>query len=160
MEGETGTRWALPPAQVILLDEKQAFEAQRDEESKHLRLAPWQIDAMKQGTPRSRSDGLFSDLLPHIADAQLAQAHLNQRVALLRQVEALRMFAATHHKKWPAQLEDTNLPLSVDPLTGKPFGYSIDGTKALLVIARASRGHDASAIASIRYEVSIEKEGR
>jgi hypothetical protein len=73
----------------------------------------------------------------------------------LRQVEALRMLAAAHHGDWPARLDATNLPVPVDPFTGKPFVFSTDGAKAHLHVG-PSNEHDTS----IRYEISVEKERR
>src|SRR5207237_9499059 len=52
------------PLQVILLDEKREFEVLRDDGVKLLTLAVWQIDAVARGA--TRSDALFSDLLPNV----------------------------------------------------------------------------------------------
>src|SRR5262249_21169732 len=57
----------LPPAQVILLDEKRDYEVRRDERLKLLALAPWQIDALGAVEElTSGGDGLFANLLPDI----------------------------------------------------------------------------------------------
>ena len=75
-------------------------------------------------------DGLFADLLPHIVKLRRTQGQLEQQIALLRHVEALRLYAAEHDGKLPAKLSDISVPLPVDPVTGKPFAYAVDGATA------------------------------
>jgi hypothetical protein len=144
----------LSPAQVILLDEKHAYELQRDERLKLLTLASWQIDALRASGTNSEvaggDDGLFADLLPDVIKLRRAQARLEQRVALLRHVEALRLSSAAHDGKLPEKLTDCSVPLPDDPFTGKPFGYRVEGGMAHLV-AGPSPGDN------VRYEVTIRK---
>ncbi|HUR53766.1 MAG TPA: hypothetical protein VMZ71_06525, partial [Gemmataceae bacterium] len=116
------------PAHAVLLDEKRDFERRRDEAMKLLALPAWQIDAL----PIEKSAGLFDAFLPPVADARKSQAELEQRIALLRHVEAVRMHAAGHSGKLPVSLADVRLPLPHDPLTGKPFAYTLDGGAAKL----------------------------
>ena len=61
-----------------------------------------------------------------------ASRSLEQRLAILRHIEALRIHAATHDGKLPAKLSDIDLPLPLDPVTGQPFSYTLDGTTASL----------------------------
>ena len=51
---------------------------------------------------------------------------------MLRHVEALRMYVAGHDGKLPAKLSDCPVPLPVDPFTGKPFRYKVEGETAHL----------------------------
>jgi hypothetical protein len=146
----------FPPLQVILLDEKQEYENQCDEAMKLLSLAPWQIDALS-GEKRERGgDGLFADLLPHVLLDRRTQGRLEQRIALLRHVEALRLYATGHDGKLPQKLSDIGVPLPVDPFTGKPFVYKLEGTIAHL---RGSppRGEENNSTYNIRYEVALGK---
>ena len=78
------------------------------------------------------SDGLFADLLPHIIKLRRTQGRLEQQIALLRHVEALRLYAAEHDGKLPARLSDISVPLPVDPVTGKPFAYAAERNTAHL----------------------------
>jgi hypothetical protein len=139
---------AYPDVQVVLLDEKRKFEQARDEQMKLLTLAPWQIDAMNVG---SSDAGLFGDFLPQLLDARRTQAHLEQRLALLRHVEALRLYAAAHDGQLPASLGETKLPLPADPFTGKAFEYKGDGTTATL------RGGAPKGEEGLAYEITIRK---
>ncbi len=121
----------FPPAQVILLDEKRNYEIQRDERMKLLALPLWQIDAMVGGKEgETDGHGLFADFLPHIIKLRRAQGRLEQQIALLRHVEALRLHAAEHDGKLPAKLSDLSVPLPVDPVTGRPFAYTLEGATA------------------------------
>jgi hypothetical protein len=62
-----------------------------------------------------------------------AQIRTDRRLAALRCVEAIRLYAATHDGKLPSSLsaiKDKSLP--VDPLTGTPFEYSVTDKTAVL----------------------------
>jgi hypothetical protein len=143
----------LPPAQVILLDEKREYELRRDEAVKLTSLTPWQIDAITDGQPSKTSwDGLFKDLLPQVVKARRAQARVEQRIALLRHVEALRIYAAQHEGKLPRDLSEIRLPLPVDPFTGKPFEYSVSGTEGHI---RGCPARDDDDNANVSYRVTV-----
>ncbi|AMV24730.1 hypothetical protein VT84_10065 [Gemmata sp. SH-PL17] len=138
------------PVHVVLLDDKRDYEVRRDEEIRLLGVKAWEMDAI----PREKhaADGLFTDLVPRIADTRRAQARFEQRVALLRHVEALRMFAAAHDGKLPNKLDDAGVPLPVDPFTGKPFAYVLEGGVAKLRGSAPKRdGH------ALSYEVIVQK---
>ncbi|MGH7222846.1 MAG: hypothetical protein ACRELF_06445, partial [Gemmataceae bacterium] len=145
-----------PPMQVILLDEKREYEVRRDEGMKLLALAPWRIDALSREERQRGGVGLFVDFLPHVIEARRAQARLEQRLALLRHVEALRLYAAGHNGKLPETLSAIVVPLPTDPFSGKPFAYKLEGTTAQLR-GRPPQGEDKNPIYNIRYEVGIRK---
>jgi hypothetical protein len=147
---------SFPALQVILLDEKRAYEVRRDERMKLLALAPWRIDALSAGEEAGccEEDLLFADLLPDVLKARRAQGRLEQRIALLRHVEALRLYAAAHQGKLPPKLSDIAVPLPEDPFTGKPFHYQVDGTIAHL---RGSPPDEKNAGHYGRYEVALSK---
>lgn len=68
-------------------------------------------------------------------------------------IEALRHYAATHDGKLPAQLGDiAGVELPNDPVTQKPFMYSLDGTKALLETSVPEGGRPRDAM---RYEITV-----
>jgi hypothetical protein len=146
----------LPPAQVLLLDEKRKLEVQRDERMKLLALAPWQIAQLAGKESGRNGRGLFADLLPDVLEVRQAQGRLEQRVALLRHVEALRIYAAAHAGKLPAKLSDCGVPLPDDPFTGKPFRYEIDGATAHL---RGGPTPDAakSPAGNVHYQLALRK---
>lgn len=111
---------SFPPLQLILLDERSAYESRRDDSLKLLGLTPAQIDALLK-EPKA-GDGLFDDFLPAVVEHRRNQARIEQRIALLRCVEAIR-----HHGKLPSDASSLALPLPADPFTGKPFGLAMSG---------------------------------
>jgi hypothetical protein len=62
-----------------------------------------------------------------------SQLLLDRRIALLRVIEALRLYAAAHGGTLPETLDQvTEVPVPDDPATGKPFVYRRAGSAALL----------------------------
>jgi hypothetical protein len=151
---ESGLRQELvnrfPPGQVILLDEKLTYDIRRDELLKLMALPHWEIEARAREAKSPQPRALFDDLLGAADKVARAQARLEQRIALLRHVEAFRLYAAAHDGKLPARLSDVDVPLPVDPFTGKPFAYKVEGRTALVEGA-------PSPFAKTRYEVTTKK---
>jgi hypothetical protein len=145
----------FPADQVMLLDQWRDYEVRRDEFMKLMNLPHWQIETLtpsQQGLDKT----LFGFLLPALDKVHRAQGRLEQRVALLRHVEALRLYAAAHHGKLPDRLADIDVPLPDDPVTGRPFRYNLDANTAQL---RGSPppGQEKSPGFNVRYEVTIQK---
>jgi hypothetical protein len=146
----------FPAGQVILLDEKREYEVRRDELMKLMRLPYWQIDALIPPGKPAREKALFDLLLPALMKVRQAESRCEQRIALLRHVEALRMYAAEHDGKLPDKLTDVSVPLPVDPFTGKAFRYELQGDTAHL---RGSppRGGEKIPGFNVHYEITIRK---
>jgi hypothetical protein len=124
---------------------------------KLLGLAPWQIDSLATAeNPAHDAVGLFAALLPQVLKARTAQGRLEQRIALLRHVEALRLYASDHDGRLPAKLSEATVPLPADPFTGKAFGYNLDGATAHLQGA-ASQGQEKSSTQALHYEITVRK---
>jgi hypothetical protein len=143
--------------QVILLDEKLEFEVRRDEVRKVMMLSFWQAEPLLRAARQQRGkreDSLFAGLIAG-DKVKLAQTRVEQRLGLLRCVEALRLHAAENDGKLPAKLEDIKLPLPVDPVTGKPFVYKLDGGTAILRGTPPPGVNDPAY--NVRYEVTIAK---
>jgi hypothetical protein len=148
----------FPPLQVIILDEKRAFESHRDDQTKWLSLPYWKAEAglLGAGAAGAGNDSLLGSVYISVPKVKNAQARLDQRIALLCHVEALRIYAADHEGKLPAKLDDVKLPLPVDPFTGKPFLYEVDGPTAILK-GSPPKGEEANAAYNVRYIVTIKK---
>jgi hypothetical protein len=142
----------LLPRHVLLLDEKRCYESERDERMKLLGLALWQIDC----ATRHDCDGLFAHLLPDIVTLRRTQGQLEQQIAMLRLVEALRLYAAQHDCKLPAKLCDLTVPVPADPVKGKPFDYRMDSTTAHLRGGMLSTDGKAAGY-QVHYEVICQK---
>lgn len=145
------------PAQAILLDLKREYEVRCDESFKLVGLPIWQAEAL---AARSKTDGprsLIADLLvPATKAVRRAEGRLEQRLAMLRHVEALRLHAAGHGGSLPGSLSEIELPLPEDPFTGKPFRYERKGDTAHL---RGSPppGEEKMPFFNVHYEITIRK---
>jgi hypothetical protein len=146
----------MSPLQLVLIDEKREFEAHCDERMKFLALAPWQIDQLDGAESERGGNGLLSDLMPQVIPARREQARLEQRIALLRHIEALRLHAAGHDGKLPEKLSDIAMPLPNDPFTGKPFVYDVEAATAHLRGSPPRRG-DKNASVKVCYDVTLQK---
>jgi hypothetical protein len=149
----------FPPAQVILLDEKRTHQFLRDDVVKLATLPYWQAEPLlveNEAKARNPNGSLFPWLAPWIQPARTTLAALEQRIALLRCIEALRLYAAEHDSKLPTALADIPMPLPVDPVTGTPFSYQLDGATAKLH-GTPPRGKEKDAQYNRRYEVTIQK---
>ncbi len=77
--------------------------------------------------------GLAALFASSLASCRVATARLDRRVAMLRAVEAIRMRAAAREGRLPRALGDVReAPVPADPMTGEPFGWTMDGEVATL----------------------------
>jgi hypothetical protein len=146
----------MAATQVLLLREKFLYEQLRDDLFKwsflpyheaELGFAGWNA-AHAKALKSSETMPLVSLLLPGIDRACLAQARLDRSVVLLRIVEAIRLHAATHDGRLPDSLSDLSLPISINPVNGKPFEYARDGDEVTL------RTIDATKV-PLRYRLKV-----
>jgi hypothetical protein len=141
--------------QVILLDEKRKCEELHADVIKLVNLPVWQVEALSKRISSNREPVLF-DLAPAIAKVRRAQARLDQRIALLRYVEALRLYAAEHEGMLPALPSEISVPLPDDPFTGKPFRYELNDDTAQ-IRGSAPAGEEKNPALNVRYEVAVKK---
>ena len=146
----------FPADQVILLDARRQYEERRDEVTKFMSLPTWQVEELTSRIKPAKEEGLFDFLVPALEKVRKAQGRLEQRIALLRCVEALRLYAAAHDGKLPDKLSDCPVPLPDDPVTGKPFRYKVDGSTAHLR-GTPPRGQEKIAAVNVHYEITIQK---
>lgn len=70
-----------------------------------------------------------------------ARARVDQKIALLQTVEAIRLYGAAHNSQLPRSLADLPVPAPLDPCTGQPLQYDVQQNgKAILT------GHPFAAI--------------
>lgn len=147
----------FPADQVLLLDAKREFEVSRDEVMKLMMLPTWQAQELgRQIKPPKKDEDLFEFLVPALLKVHQAKGRLEQRIALLRHIEALRLYAADHDGKLPEKLSDCPVPLPDDPFTGKPFRYRKDGASAHL-LNTPPKGMEKVAALNLHYEITIQK---
>jgi hypothetical protein len=83
---------------------------------------------------------IASTLLPALQAAHSAQFRLDREFAMLRVIEALRMYAADHAGGLPAKLDEIKqVPVPRNPATGKPFVYHLDGNVAVIELPLSDR---------------------
>ncbi len=141
---------------VILLDEVRECQDRLDEIATIAAFPPWQFESLAEARRATKKDpALFADALSKVlASAPRAHGRFKQRIALLRHVEALRLYAADHGGALPAELADMSVPLPEDPFTGKPVRYEVTGKSAHL---RGSppAGEQNDVTYRLHYEISL-----
>jgi hypothetical protein len=143
--------------QVLLLDEKREYQVRRDEIMKIMNAPYWQIQEQAAQIEVKKPPALFADVLVQgLFFVRKAQGRLDQRIALLRHVEAVRIYAAEHNGTLPARLSDVSVPLPDDPFTGKPFRYEVSGSSAHFR-GTPPRGEEKNPGYNLHYEVTIPK---
>jgi hypothetical protein len=81
-------------------------------------------------------------LLPAVQKVYDASYRTDRKFALLRTVEALRIYAAAHDGKLPATLKDIHeVPVPIDPFTGNFFEYTVADNTATLTAGIPSQGY-------------------
>jgi hypothetical protein len=147
----------FPADQVILLDEKRELEVRFDDAMKTINLPVWQAETVGNRHKLTNEPALFADSFVPVVDKVIrVRGRLDQRIALLRHVEALRLYAAEHNRTLPAKLSDVTVPLPDDPFTGKPFRYEVTGNTAHLRGTPPS-GMEKDPLYHVHYEVSLRK---
>jgi hypothetical protein len=133
----------LPAAQAVLIYHKQEYLEMLDNMFKWFEIPYSQAQPhLKKGKQRiddhQRNKGikmnLLCTLLPALSRIAFLHARLDRNIALLRTIEAIRMFAADNSGELPGSLaEVTAVPIPTDPVTGKDFIYRrIDARNARL----------------------------
>jgi hypothetical protein len=130
-------------AQVFFLAVKRYYENTRDDHFK------WNFTPISQaiandefrnldGRMKSDSQRLgwasipTTTFLASITAARQPTMRVQQSIAFLQTVEAIRMYGANNAGKLPESLESLPVPAPADPFTGKPLTYERSGDKATL----------------------------
>jgi hypothetical protein len=150
---------AMPMMQAVVIDLMDEHDRLRDDIVKWLGLPPWQagpgLERVEKEVKAAGKAGnvIVGLLMPAFLKVYGARVRLDRHVAGLRGAEALRLYAAAHGGKAPAKWADlTDVPLPVDPVTGKGFDafYQVkDGVAILEVPAPPGQG----ALVGRRYEM-------
>jgi hypothetical protein len=92
------------------------------------------VIARRRAEETSHPLALLSGIAPAVPRLHEQDAELDRRVAALRTVEAVRLYAAANEGQMPPSLDAiTIVPIPLDPLTGKAFEYVQHGHTATLV---------------------------
>ena len=133
---------AMAPAEVLLVVAAETYDELRDELFKWSHVPYWEaeqnferMEELLRGEHPRREVvvPLASVLLPAMEATQYAVAKNERDLDALRCIEAIRLYAAAHDGKLPKRLGDiTDVPVPVNPVTGKPFPYRLEGDAAIL----------------------------
>jgi tetratricopeptide (TPR) repeat protein len=97
---------------------------------------------------------MLNHLKPAHNKCKLIAQRLGRDIAILKCVEAIRLYAASHGGKLPASLADiTEVPIPDDPLTGKAFDYKVSGSKATLESTPTAETKEYA----LRYNLDLKK---
>jgi hypothetical protein len=155
---------ALPALQVVLLHSLHQYQRLQDDIFKWAGLPYWEARPRLEQTDkdfrtaRARLEAMpFLEALPAIQKVVAASARLERRVAALRCVEAIRLYASAHDGKLPATLGAiTEVPIPTDPMTGQAFHYQVTGDRATLS-ASAPPGEQANPSTTLTYELTLRR---
>ena len=150
----------MPVQQAMILYSLEMYVHVRDEMFKWFHVPYWHA---REGLLRARQELIdarkkyranpFLALLPSLTRAYFLTTKLDQRIAALRVIEAVRMYAAGHAGKLPASLSEiTEVPVPIDPVSGKPFKYEVDADTITL---EGQLPEGESPRDGLRYEVTF-----
>jgi hypothetical protein len=127
-------KWS--PQHIVLLDEFVRFELLRDELTKWMDLPFYRakdgLESTAKEIKREPANWAAVALLPAMEKVKRAQVRLDQRLAYVQVIEAIRLHAFKNGGALPATLEEIKLPLPADPVSGKPFEYAAKNGVATL----------------------------
>jgi hypothetical protein len=156
----------LPVLSAVMLYEVAIYDRLYDEMLKCLQLPYWQArpglekaqQELKAEVVRAGGPGLSlaGMMLPATMRVHFAGVRTDRSVSVLRTIEALRLHAAAHGSLPQTLADITEVPVPLDPVTGKAFDYRRDGDKAVLTVAPPA-GEMPHAGNSRRYEITLAK---
>jgi hypothetical protein len=155
---------ALPTLQVVLIHSWHQYKRLQDGVFKCASLPYWeaqprieQEDKRFRQARRRLEARPFIDFLPAIQKVVAATVRSDRRIAALRCIEAIRIYAAAHDGKLPATLDSiTEVPIPIDPMTGKAFTYRVTDEQATL-IAPPPQGEKPYPGNSLHYELTLRR---
>ncbi|MEX0824714.1 MAG: hypothetical protein WD119_01030, partial [Pirellulaceae bacterium] len=133
---------AYPTAQVVFLAMLRYHDEHQQQAHKWTHLPYWQAKDELQAVGnqgRVQAERVGWAALPAqwigyagSVHAMGAIARMEQQIALIQTIEAIRMAGAANGGKLPESLAELPVPAPADPSTGEPFGYRNRGSDAVL----------------------------
>jgi hypothetical protein len=155
---------AMPALQAVFLYEIHRYDVAYDDMRKWASLPYNEVvghlsrlnERLKADKAKQQAGATVAALLlPAISKVLAAPVRVERKIAALRVVEAVRLYAAAHGGKLPAKLDEaTAVPIPLDPRLGKPFEYRRDGSTAT-IIGPPPAGAKPDLSNTIRYELTI-----
>jgi len=155
---------AMPVIQVAAIYTMQEYQRLRDDSYKWMNVPYWQsynrVDAAILSTVGEKMANPlltpFLSLTPALNFVRLAGIRLDRELDAMQCIEAIRLYANAHESKLPNSLEAiTDAPVPLDPATGKPFLYQVNGDSATLSAPEPPGFHHGPY--AIRYALKLAK---
>jgi hypothetical protein len=155
----------MPALQVVLIYLVNNFRRMQDDQAKWMSLPYWQAreglskldQELRSADNRLRSLP-FLELLPAVDRVYDARIRTDRRLAALRCIEAIRAYAAGHDGRLPAALSDiTEVPIPVDPVSGRAFEYMVVDDRFTLRESRLADGQPVLLRTPLHYEVTLKR---
>jgi hypothetical protein len=153
---------AMPHVQVALLAELHRYDQALDNQMKwynepYFKVAD-RVEAMAKALrEKPPGQGILPDRIFDVLDVYRARVGVERRINALRCLEAIRAYAAAHAGKLPASLDDVkDVPIPLDPVTGKAFVYKVADGKATLESPEVA-GEDHLSFDDLAYEITIKR---
>ncbi|UCD28328.1 MAG: hypothetical protein JSV03_14780 [Planctomycetota bacterium] len=158
---------AMPVKQVVLIYSFDRYLYWRDEMFKWFGLPYYQackrLEYVEEQLGKARASESWPesipiiDLLPSITRARFYTVRMSRGIAALRCLEAIRIYASANDGKLPGSLDIiTQVPIPIDPVTGKPFIYRVEGATAFLE-SWAPKEMWLVKDHSVKYQLTIKK---
>jgi hypothetical protein len=149
-----------PAEQVLFFKLYSRARLLRDEALKWMNVPYWQAEeafAELTKAPAEMEDKIAQVLVMAVPKVRTSHARLEQRLGLLRVVEAIRLDGSKNGGKLPAKLTELSVPLPLDPVTGKAFEYKVDGMTAVLEGKPTRFTGLSGSTTHYKYEVRLRK---
>ena len=156
---------AMPVIQAASLYGMQKYQKYRDDLYKWMNVPYWQsIDKVDRSILNSVEDKLsnpiftmFWMLTPALSAVRQAQVRVERKLDALQCIEGIRLYASSHDGKFPPNLDAlADSPAPIDPATGKPFSYAVNGDSAILT-GPTPPGWPDHPTSTIRYQLKMSK---
>ena len=159
---------AMTPVQVALLHSLLEYDAVLDEMLLWEKLPYWEladrqrmlfervrIDRVKD--PKAPALPLAALFVPAALKVSFSRVRIDRKIALLRTIEAIRFYAATHDGNLPPSLAAVKeVPIPLDPVSSRDFIYQLDGDTATLRTLPPGRERP-SVSNTVVYEMKMRK---
>jgi hypothetical protein len=154
---------AMCPPQVVLIYTAILYEKASDDQFKWINIPYWEAYDVIQKESKNLMARLKTEevvplaqlIMPANLAVRNAIVRSRRRFAALRAVEALRYFAEKHAGKFPAALADVKeVPLPIDPVTGRAFEYQRLADGKAVLEGKAPAGLPIATF-GLRYELTI-----
>jgi hypothetical protein len=143
---------AMPAIQAVGLVALRDYRALSDDLYKWTSL-PYQevyrdlerVNAANAEADRLSRPGLalFLIIYPSLSAVQLAEVRVDRQLEAIRCVEAIRLHASSNGGQFPPSLDEIDeVPVPIDPATGAPFSFEVDGETATLTAPLIPGGPD------------------